>query len=177
MNDTAPAMDLEKHWPHIMKLTDRAFPKYIFASINADGSPHVTPMGSFILRDDCTGFYFEQYSQQLRGNLDRDNRISVLVLDFHLLSWIIPLIKGSFSMPNAVRLNGTAGPRRQATMAETDAFKQDKWPVNIARILNLRGYRSLWKPLNTVRDIQFHSFEPVELGQMGRGHWTLTGRP
>lgn len=171
MPNPAAPRDLAKHWPQIMKLTERAFPKYIFATTNADGSPHVTPMGSFNLRDDCSGFYFEEYSRQLRGNLERDNRISVLVLDFRLLAWIPSLITGRFAMPNAVRLNGTASPRRPATTAERDAFKRDQWPVSLARILNLRGYRFLWKPLAIVRDIQFHAFEPVDLGRMGRGHW------
>jgi len=162
---------LEKHWPQIMKLANRAFPKYAFATINADGSPHVTPMGSLILKDNCTGFYFEGFSEQMRENLNRDNRISVLISDFRLVSWIIPLLSGRFSNPNAVRLNGTVGKRREATQSEMDAFKKDKWAVNLARILRWRGYRILWEPLSYVRDIKFHAFESVNLGKMSHGHW------
>ena len=165
--------ELEKQWPEIQKLSRRAFPKYIFATVNEDGSPHITPMGSLALRDDCTGFYFERYSKQMRGNLDRDNRISILLLDFRLVFWLLPLIRGRFAKPVAVRLNGTVGERREASLAEENTFKKDNWAINLARVLSLRGYRRLWAPLNRVRDIRFESFEPVDLGIMGRGNWGI----
>ncbi len=169
--------DLERQWPQIMRLARRAFPKYVFATVNEDGSPHLTPMGSLVLRDDCTGFYFERFSRQMRGNLDRDNRISVLILDFRLVCWLFPLVRGRFARPNAVRLNGTVGERREATRAEEDSFKKDNWAINLTRVLGLRGYKRMWAALDRVRDIRFESFEPVELGFMGRGHWGVEEYP
>jgi uncharacterized protein len=166
-----PHSNLKENWPQIIQLAKKAFPNCIFATLNDDGSPHLTPIASLVLRDDCTGFYFEGFTQHMRKNLDRDGRISVLFLDCHISHWISPLVKGSISQPIAVRLNGIAGMRRIASKLEENAFKKGSWIINLARIFNLRGYQILWKPLSYVRDIKFHSFEAIDMGAMNRDHW------
>ena len=163
--------NLDKNWSRIAKLAQRAFPNFIFATVNEDGSPHLSPIASLILKDDCTGFYFEGFTEHMRRNLDRDNRISVLFADCHTSRWIPPLLTGSLAHPIAVRLNGTAGERRIASLPEQEAFKKGSRLINLARIFNLKGYQILWKPLIYVRDIKFHSFEAINMGAMDRAHW------
>lgn len=55
-------MEIGGHWDTISKVVQEAFNSCLHCAIgtvNDDGAPHVTPIGSLILRDDGTGFYFE----------------------------------------------------------------------------------------------------------------------
>ncbi|WP_409428635.1 hypothetical protein [Mycobacterium sp. SMC-11] len=65
-----------------------------------------------VLRDDCTGAYFDQYTERLAGNLDRDPRVCVMAVDSGLVFWLRSLLTGRFRKAIGVRLYGTAGPRR-----------------------------------------------------------------
>src|ERR1700724_845622 len=66
-------MPLDEQWESAWALVNRSFRSslhYAFASVNADGTPHVTPIGSLMLRhDEPTGFYFELFTKQLPHNL------------------------------------------------------------------------------------------------------------
>ncbi len=42
------------------------------ASLNEDGSPHVTPIGSFLPRQKGHGVYFDKFNTRLAVNVDRD---------------------------------------------------------------------------------------------------------
>ncbi|WP_328290549.1 pyridoxamine 5'-phosphate oxidase family protein [Nocardia aurantiaca] len=67
-------MTLEQNWDRIRDTVSRAGHCAI-ASVDRDGSPHVTPIGTFFLRDDATGFYFDQYTEALARNLETEPRI------------------------------------------------------------------------------------------------------
>jgi len=52
-------MDLEKHWPEILKVLGNAKKSNRFfsiATVDSDGNPHVTPIGHLFFRDDMTGY-------------------------------------------------------------------------------------------------------------------------
>ena len=55
-------LPLDEQWETAWALVNRSFRSplhYAFASVNPDGTPHVTPIGSLLLREDePTGFYF-----------------------------------------------------------------------------------------------------------------------
>jgi hypothetical protein len=163
-------VQLEEHWQQIMYICAKGMGNFAFATVNEDGTPHLTPIGSLILRDDCTGFYFEEYPSSLPANLERDNRLSILAVDFRKSFWISSFFLGRYTHPVAVRLNGRAGERREATEEELTAFHDIIW-VKLLRVFRFKGYEVGWKPLRHVRDICFDSFEPCEMGAMSRGHW------
>ena len=51
----ATQLPLDEQWETARALVNRAFRNslhYAFASVNADGTPHVTPIGSMLLRAD-----------------------------------------------------------------------------------------------------------------------------
>lgn len=75
-------MQIDSHWEEIRQVFKKSMGNYAFATANEDGSPHVSPIGSLFLRDNQTGFYFEEYSRILNKNLNRDNRICVLAVNF-----------------------------------------------------------------------------------------------
>ena len=62
------------------------------ASIDANGSPHVTPIGSVMLGDPGQAIYLDVFNVALGRNLDRDPRCSVLAVDSTKLTWARALI-------------------------------------------------------------------------------------
>jgi len=162
-------MEIGAYWKSIMAIFDASFGSslhYAVATVNADGSPHVTPIGALLLRDDKTGFYFEQFLNKMPGNLERDNRICVLAVNSDMSFWGTSLTNGLFEVPPAVRLNGTVGERRTATEEEVG-----QWHQRVGFTRGMKGFDILWKNMDTVRDIEFDSFEPVSTGEMTDHLW------
>ena len=58
-------LEISKHWETIRTVFEEGFKScshFAVATVNEDGSPHVTPIGALILLEDKTGFYFERKS-------------------------------------------------------------------------------------------------------------------
>jgi hypothetical protein len=69
------------------------------ASINEDGSPHVTPIGSLVLGDEGYGVYFERYPTKLPQNLRR-----VVTPSFLIRASCCPRSKGGRFLMKAIML-------------------------------------------------------------------------
>ncbi len=136
------------------------------ATVNEEGSPHVTPIGALILRQDRTGFYFEENPIRMPRNLKRNPRVCILAVNADKVYWGQSLIEGKFISPPAVRLVGMAGELREATADEMAA-----WEEKIALAKGTKGYSLLWERFSKVRDISFDAFEPVQVGEMTNGLW------
>jgi uncharacterized protein len=129
----------EAHWPALMKLFWRAFLSSIhhaIASVDEAGDPHVTPLGTLVLREPAKAIFFERFTTGLATNLARNERVCVLAVDSGRLFWLRSLIAGRFSGPPAVRLYGTVGDRRPATEDEVRLWEARVWPAKWTR-----GYR------------------------------------
>lgn len=126
------------------------------ASVDPGGAPHITPVGTVFLRDDHTGFYFDQYTSALARNIEADPRVCLMAVDTGRLFWLRSLLAGRFIAPPGVRLFGTAGPLRAATQFE---LKQVRRSVRKAQWL--RGGKMLWSDFSHVRDIAFNGYRPV----------------
>ncbi len=153
------------HWHVLGRLFRRASctsRAYAVATVDAEGAPHVTPIGSLVFTGPGRAFFFEDYTSQLAANLDRDPRLCVLAIDSGLLFWLKALFRGRFSRPPAVRLRGRgAGPAREATEAE-----RRLWLRRVRHVRFLRGHDMLWGSLHRVRDVVFDRVEPVNLGPL-----------
>ncbi len=134
-----------------------------FGSVAEDGSPHVTPIGSLILRDDCSGYYFEEYARQMSINLKNNRRISILAVNSGFWFWIKSMYSGRFPNPPGIRLHGMVGERRPATESEIAA-----WQYRVKGARRTKGYKLIWCNLKHVRDIQFDSYEIITAGKMTR---------
>jgi hypothetical protein len=163
-------MRIEDHWDEIKYICKKSLGLFTLGTVDADGTPRLTPIGSLIPRDDCTAFYFEQYPSRLPENLKRDDRVSVLAVDMRKPFWVLSFFLGHYTHPLAVRLYGKVGERRPATPEELATFSNLPLIVLI-RVFCHKGYRVGWKPMTHVRDIHFDSFEPCNMGAMSRGHW------
>jgi hypothetical protein len=139
---------------------------YAVATVNEDGTPHVTPITSLFLREDKTGFYFDEFPVHMSRNLDRNPRVCILAVNSDLNFSIKSFLGGKYDTPPAVRLMGSVGKRREGT-AEEIAMWQDH--VKLAH--GTKGYDLMWKHMRMVRDIQFDSFEPVLMGEMTQNLW------
>lgn len=162
-------MEIGKHWKTIQTLFEEGYKSclhFAVATVNEDGSPHVTPIGALILRDDQTGFYFEENPVRMPRNLMVNPRVCILALNADKLFWGNALINGEFSTPPAVRLSGIAGKLRQATTDEIAL-----WQEKIALAKGTKGYQLLWHSFSHVRDIAFDAFEPVDVGAMTGELW------
>ena len=149
-----------KYWKDAEMMIPRV-PSLAIATVDADGSPHVTPIGSLFTAGEGKCFYFEKLPRNLRDNLDRDGRFSVLVQHGGLIYWLKALIKGRFDTMPALRLSGTAGKRRQCTPEERALFDG-----RFRKFSFTKGYDILWKDMETVRYLHVESIIPVHLGRM-----------
>jgi hypothetical protein len=136
-----------------------------FASVGADGAPHVTPIGSVYLHPtEPRGYYHPIFSTRLRKNLQERACFELLFVDGRATRWLTALIRGRFNGPLAVRLSGHAvGSRRAATEEEAE-----RWQRRVRAVRWTRGYDLLWKDVRFVQEIAFDAAVPVRFGAMSR---------
>ena len=151
-------------WVELKRLAGRAFSSsrhFTIATLNADGTPLVTPIGSLILSAPGEGYFFEVFADRLCANLERGSPVAVLGVNSSAWFWLKCLIAGRFASPPAFRLNGVAGARRAATEEECS-----RWQKKVRFLRWSKGHRLLWGKLDSVRELHFHALEPVRLGAM-----------
>lgn len=162
-------MEIGHHWETIRAVFEEGYKScfhFAVATVNEDGAPHVTPIGALALREDRTGFYFEEYPTRMPGNLKQNPRVCILAVNADTALWGKSLIEGKFPIPPAVRLMGVVGELREATTDEIDVFQK-----RVAFAKETKGYKLLWEKMARVRDISFDSFDPVHIGKMTEGFW------
>lgn len=152
-------MDLKQYWRKIKTVVEtgqRSKVHCAIASVGADGTPNITPIGTVFLRDNQTGFYFDKYTSQLATNLETNPNICLMAVNADRKYWFISFLKGKFASPPGVRLYGTVSALRPATPAELAMIRKRVQPVKW-----LKGAQLLWSDFSHVRDISFTSFRPV----------------
>jgi uncharacterized protein len=159
----------DEQWEIIRRLFSKTFQSsfhYAVATVNANGAPHVAPIGSLILRDTGRGFFFEEYLGATARNFQQDKRICILAV--HTSRWLFfkSLLLGRFISPPAIRLAGTVGEKREATPEELKLFHR-----RVGRYSFLKGYDLLWSRLRFVRDVTFDTALPVRAGVVTAGLW------
>jgi hypothetical protein len=167
-------MDLNQNWNEVKGLFRESFRSsfhYAIATVNENGEPHVTPIGSLVLGEPGVGFYFEKFPKQLPRNLGNNNQVCVLAVNSGRWFWLKSLIGGRFSSPPAVRLHGVAGELRAATERELAL-----WQKRVKRVRFTKGHALIWRDMSMVREIRFTRLEPIHLGQMTSGNWQSQSR-
>lgn len=158
-------MNLELDWPqirHICMQARRSALHQAIATVNEDGTPQVTPIGSLWLDPlEPRGMYVDLFNRALARNVDRGERVSVLAVDARYRVWFAALAKGKFDQAPAIRLSGRVGPRRRATEDEAAKIR-----TLFRKARFLRGYKLLWSRLDWIRDVEFDTVIPVRVGAM-----------
>ncbi len=158
-----------QQWDTMKKIFNKAFNSsfhYAIATVNKDGTPHVTPIGSLMLGEDRRGFYFEGYVNALSRNLQHNKRVCVMAVNSSRWSLLKSFFRGRITVPPGVRLRGTATERREATEQELEQFRR-----RFRMYRMFKGYNLLWGNLRYVREIHFDGYEPVRIGALTRAVW------
>src|SRR5690606_3219218 len=163
------SMNLKNDWIKVKTVLGQGQASSIYCSIatvNPDGTPHITPVGTVFLRDDQSGYFFDHYAEALGENVDRNPVVCIMAANSGRLFWLRSLLKGRFVAPPGVRLYGTVGPIREATREEIEKIESrvrpSKW---------LKGARLLWTDFTHVRDIEFTHYKPITYPVMMDGMW------
>ena len=158
--------DLQQDWStikNVFRRSRRAGLHYAFSTINQDGTPNVTPIGSLLLNSNKPGgFYFDVYNHMLGLNLERNPNVAILAVDSRKHYWISSALKGKFKTPPALRLIGSVDSPRPVTQSEKQI-----WLKEMTFIRRL-GKKRFIKQLNTVRDIHFSRVDVMNIGSLTR---------
>ena len=157
-------MDIVKDWNSIKKHVSVCFKTSLhvsIASVNKNGIPTVTPIGTLFLNNDQTGFYFEKFSSGLTSNIKNNNSVCVLAVNSNKLFWLKSLFYGKFRKHPALKLYGELGAKRKATKKEIHALSRR---MRVTK--NFKGNHYLWRNMKFVREIDFKSIEQMKLGKM-----------
>ncbi len=159
-------------WRIIRRLVGGA-PYCALATLDPEGAPDVTPIGSLRLGEAGRGYYFEEYAATLAGRFRRDARVCVLVLNGNWWSLLWAMLRGRGGQPFGVRLHGRVGERREATPEERERFLR-----RVRAFRFTRGYRLVWGgKMKTMREISFDRFEPVRIPPLGPAWPVPRGEP
>jgi len=157
-------MDIKSNWKEIKKHFNRSFRTNFhvsIASVDKDGIPTVTPIGSLFLNNNQTGFYFEKYPKSLPENVNYSTNICALAVNSNTWFWLKSLYTGEFKNYPALKLYGQLGEKREATEIEIKRLN--------ARMKSTKGFKGntyLWGKMKYVRDVSFFRVEKINLGKM-----------
>jgi uncharacterized protein len=162
-------LDIKEDWKRIQSVLAQGQASSIYCSIatvDPDGMPNITPVGTVFLRDDQTGYFFDHYAVSLGHNIDENPNICIMAVNSGAIFWAKALLFGRFSSPPGVRLYGKAGCKREATASEIALIEKR---VKAAQLL--KGGRLLWSGFSQVRDISFSHYRPVKYPVMMDSLW------
>lgn len=162
-------MHIKEYWSEIKTTVERGQASMLhcsIASVNPEGMPNVTPVGTVFLRENQSGFYFDTHTSALAQNIEGNPHICLMAVNANKFFWLKSFLVGRFIAPPGVRLYGTVGPLRPATAEELASIARRLRPTRW-----LKGSRLLWSDFTHVRDIAFTSFRPVAYPAMMENLW------
>jgi len=157
-------MDLKLDWKNIRIHFSKSFKSCLhvsIASVDLENNPTVTPIGSFFLNKNQTGFYFEKFPSKLPQHAEQNKNICVLGVNSNRWFWIKSLFKVEFKEYPAVKLYGTLGKQRKAT--EEEIKRLDR---RMRSTKGLKGNTYLWSNMEIVRELIFTEAEKINIGKM-----------
>ncbi len=156
-------MGAERTWEDVCGFVNNKAALCWFASADAQGRPHVTPIGSFFLTAPGRGFYFEHYPKTMRGHFRDNAQVTILAQGGSRLAFLWAMLVGHTSNHAGIRLFGTVGGRRDASPGEFELFRR-----RVRFFRPFRGCDILWGGMRRVRDVALDDFERLELGRLHR---------
>jgi hypothetical protein len=158
------SLDLNTNWSKIQRHFNRSFASNFhvsIASVDKDGRPINTPIGSLFLNRDQTGLYFEKYPTKLPKYAKEKPEVCILAVNSGVVFWLKGLLKKRFDVYPGVRLYGVLGDTRAPTEIDTkrlnNRMRTTRW---------LKGNSYLWGDMQTIRVVTFTKGEMIQLGNM-----------
>jgi len=151
----------EDKWGEIIKYYGNWKQTSIIGSVNNSGQPNLTPIGSLLLKEDFSGYYFDLFTRELSDNLDQNNQVCVLFVETGKLFWFKSFYTNKNSKPAGIKLIGYAGDRRRASDQELERLRSKTKPMQ-----KLKGYKTIFGDPSYVRDINFTDYFIINTGKM-----------
>lgn len=159
------------NWDKIRKHFSKSFATSMhvsMATLNQNQQPHISPIGTFFLNEDYSGFYFEQYTRQLPRAAEQNRQVCILAVNSSKWLWLKSLFKGQFFDHPGIRLFGELGQRRKAKPQEIHALQR-----RMRATRRLKGHQMLWKDLDQIREVKIIGAEPMKIGAMTNKLYTI----
>ena len=157
-----PSPITAENWPSIRRSFRLGFTTNLhvtIATVDAEGQPNATPIGSFFLnRDDFSGFYFEIFSKNIPANAKSNPKVCIMAVNSGRWYWLKSLLFGKFETPPMTKIYGTLGERRAPTAAEIERGNR-----RLGRMKKLPGGKKLFGNMAFVREVRFRAFEVAKL--------------
>ena len=131
------------------------------ATVTEAGIPHVTPIGSVVLKDKNSGWFFQKFAKNIPLNTVKSEFATIMAVNDSKWFWLKSVFKGQFSKPPAMRLLVKLGHLRPATESENQKFKRR---VNIFK--HTKGYAVMWQNMEDIREFEIIEYKPVFIGKM-----------
>ncbi len=157
-------MKIEQDWEEIKEIFKRAFRSslhFSIASIDENGLPHISPIGSLVLGRPGEAIYFEEFTQNLPKNIKSNQEICIMAVNSSKWFWFKSLLGGRFKQMPALRLKGSTGIRRRASEKEMQL-----WQKRVKSLAFTKGHGILWKRMGHVRELHLTSCEVINAGDM-----------
>jgi len=131
------------------------------ATVNPDGSPWVTPIGSFLITRDGVGIYFEMFANQMTKNFQENNQVVIMGVNSGFWFWFKSIIRGKFHHSPALRLVGNVGPLRKPSEEEIKIISK-----RFDKFKGTHGHKIMWSKIGNIREIQINRVASVNIGKM-----------
>lgn len=163
-------LDMHKDWRIIYSVFKRAQNAGLchnFSTINEDGTPNITPIGSLVLNANKPGgYYFDVFNRTLSENVDRNPNVAILAVDSRKLFWLKSVFARKFKTPPAIRLVGKVSARRPALPEEVKRCLDEVKPLK-----RIGASKTLGKRLKHLRQVEFARVDVVNIGAMTNQRW------
>lgn len=131
------------------------------ATVNQEGLPHVTPIGSVVLNNSRSGWFFQKFTKNIPLNADHCEFATIMAVNSGRWFWLKSLLKGQFKKPPAMRILVKLGDVRPAKEVEATKFKN-----RVKLFRRTKGYDMMWKDMSHIREFEIIEYKPVFIGQM-----------
>lgn len=140
------------------------FSKAIFcsvATVDSEGKPHVSPIGSVVLKNENQGWFFQKFTKNIPKNLIHNEYATIMAVNDGKWFWLKSVLKGQFNNPPALRLLVKLGQLRPASELEAQKFKR-----KVGLFKRTKGYAQMWQDMAEVREFEILEYKPVFIGKM-----------
>lgn len=129
------------------------------STINDQGEPHTSPIGSVYLTSAREGYFIEMFTTSFRNKAGK--KACIMAVNTSMFYWLASIVRGRFKTPPATRLAVTIGERRAISDRERARFQK-----KVGLLKGLKGHTMMWTKMDFVRPFVIDAVKPVSIGAM-----------
>lgn len=131
------------------------------ATVDPDGIPHVSPIGSVVLEDKNQGWFFQKFTKNIPINTIGSEYATIMAVNDNKWFWLKSILKGRFKQPPAMRILVRLGQLKPASEQQSKKFRR-----RVGLFKRTKGYRMMWQEMSDVREFEIIEYRPVYIGAM-----------